>query len=307
MRQIVHAKLLVAALMVVGLAAASLVAVEPEGPRKSPEPGNSTGESHAIQPPGGNSGVYDEGSTGSLAIGTSNAVPILNTGSRSVGPIYQATMGVTGGVDSSKESDLAGSGFARLSGNSRQAVQRTFWVYEGGSFENTVGTTWVEVNQDARFVFTEVTRNTEFIEIYDSDRSCSIRLYWNVSYCAHPIRISGTHYTVGIGSSRQDMVAIPTRAIWFDCLAALVEVAQPDPYAPGQSRDPAFEHLVDMRLLQTAMTSGDTSVLADVALQFAEAERVLLRPHHDVTAEQLMRYTARSLLRVEIRRRWSVF
>jgi hypothetical protein len=71
--------------------------------------------------------------------------------------------------------------------------------------------------------------------------------------------------------------------------------------APGESsvavssewHDRAFEKFVDLELLRTAIDSGDAAQLTDVALQFAEAERVLLRSHHDVTAEQLMRFAAK--------------
>ena len=49
MRQIVRAKLPAAALTMVCLAAASAVAVEPEGPRKAPVAERVVGESHAVQ------------------------------------------------------------------------------------------------------------------------------------------------------------------------------------------------------------------------------------------------------------------
>jgi len=72
-----------------------------------------------------------------------------------------------------------------------------------------------------------------------------------------------------------------------------LSTCEASPSTLAQSRDPAFEHLVDMQFLQTATNSGNASQLADVALQFAEAERVLLRSHHDVTAEQLIKLAAK--------------
>lgn len=52
--------------------------------------------------------------------------------------------------------------------------------------------------------------------------------------------------------------------------------------------DPAFAQYVDPGLLRLAITDLDPAKLTDAALQFAEGERVLLRSHSAVSAEQLL-------------------
>jgi hypothetical protein len=57
------------------------------------------------------------------------------------------------------------------------AAERTRWIYEGGSFENKMGTKWVEHTKNGDIDFEEVTRNRDFVEIYDRGRELSARLY----------------------------------------------------------------------------------------------------------------------------------
>ena len=67
----------------------------------------------------------------------------------------------------------------------RTAV-RTLWIYEGGSFENKSGRTWVENTKDGDIQFVEITRNADFIEIYDNSRKISVRLYSTRMYWRTP-------------------------------------------------------------------------------------------------------------------------
>ncbi len=70
--------------------------------------------------------------------------------------------------------------------SSTYAAERTLWVYEGGSFENTSGTTWIETTKDVKITFGEVTRNNDFIEMYDKNRELSVRLYDTRMYWRTP-------------------------------------------------------------------------------------------------------------------------
>jgi hypothetical protein len=51
--------------------------------------------------------------------------------------------------------------------------------------------------------------------------------------------------------------------------------------------DPAFERYLDLTLLSAAWEEKDAELLTDVALQLAEGERVLLRPHKGITSDQV--------------------
>jgi hypothetical protein len=52
--------------------------------------------------------------------------------------------------------------------------------------------------------------------------------------------------------------------------------------------DPSFNRLVDLRLLGRAWSELDAAMLTDSALQFVEAERVLLRQRKGISADQLL-------------------
>ena len=52
--------------------------------------------------------------------------------------------------------------------------------------------------------------------------------------------------------------------------------------------DPAFETYVNPELLQRASNSADPVLLTDVAMQFAEAERILLRSHIAISSKEIM-------------------
>jgi hypothetical protein len=65
------------------------------------------------------------------------------------------------------------------------------------------------------------------------------------------------------------------------------------PPAPVVEEDPAFERYVDIAELADAWEDLDSAKLADIGLQLAEGERVLLRSHKGVTAEQVLTAAAR--------------
>jgi uncharacterized membrane protein len=64
-------------------------------------------------------------------------------------------------------------------------------------------------------------------------------------------------------------------------------------WVPDNLRDPGFDHYVDLALLCKAWDEKNASALADVALQFREGERVLLRPRRGFTSQQLLDEAAR--------------
>jgi hypothetical protein len=61
-----------------------------------------------------------------------------------------------------------------------------------------------------------------------------------------------------------------------------------DEGAPAAVKDPAFDHYVDLSMLATAWNDLDAPLLCDLGLQLAEGERVLLRPHKAITADQVL-------------------
>ncbi len=63
--------------------------------------------------------------------------------------------------------------------------------------------------------------------------------------------------------------------------------------------DPAFSRYVDLTLLERAMSDLNASLLADVALELAEGERVLVRPHEcGLTSDKLVAKAAALALRM---------
>jgi len=57
--------------------------------------------------------------------------------------------------------------------------------------------------------------------------------------------------------------------------------------------DPAFNAYVSPELLQLATDSADPELLTDVALQLMEGERILMRPHQEISSEEVMRLAYR--------------
>lgn len=57
---------------------------------------------------------------------------------------------------------------------------------------------------------------------------------------------------------------------------------------PENLRDPAFNQHVNLGLLGQAWEKMDPEMLTDAALQFVEAERILLRPHKSLSADDLL-------------------
>ena len=51
--------------------------------------------------------------------------------------------------------------------------------------------------------------------------------------------------------------------------------------------DPAYDRYIDLALLSAAWEEKDAELLTDVALQLAEGERVMLRPHKGITSDQV--------------------
>jgi hypothetical protein len=67
----------------------------------------------------------------------------------------------------------------------------------------------------------------------------------------------------------------------------------PPPAAPASS-DPAFDRYLDTALLARAWREMNPALLTDLGLQLAEGERVLLRPHKEITAAQVLALAARA-------------
>lgn len=59
-------------------------------------------------------------------------------------------------------------------------------------------------------------------------------------------------------------------------------------------QDAAFEHYVDLRLIGQAWREMDPALLTDVALQLAEGERVLLRSHRAISADDMLKLAIRA-------------
>jgi hypothetical protein len=87
------------------------------------------------------------------------------------------------------------------------------------------------------------------------------------------------------------------RMLVFLCLIALsvgypLRAAEPAAASSAATavanhwRDPAFDAVVDVRLLGRAWSELDLALATDVALQLAEGERILERSHRVVTADQ---------------------
>src|SRR5262245_61010621 len=68
---------------------------------------------------------------------------------------------------------------------------------------------------------------------------------------------------------------------------------EPAPLPAVVVDDPAFERYVDMEALAEAWEDRDAEALTDIGLQLAEGERVLLRSHKGITAEQVLTVAAR--------------
>jgi hypothetical protein len=58
-------------------------------------------------------------------------------------------------------------------------------------------------------------------------------------------------------------------------------------------RDPAFARFVDLSSLAPALQEGNAATVLDLALQLAEGERVLLRPHKSLRSDTLLRAALR--------------
>lgn len=57
------------------------------------------------------------------------------------------------------------------------AATYRLWIYPGGFVVERGGGAWTEHNNGGNYGFKEVARTTDFIELYDQSRDCSVRLY----------------------------------------------------------------------------------------------------------------------------------
>jgi hypothetical protein len=73
-------------------------------------------------------------------------------------------------------------------------------------------------------------------------------------------------------------------------LAALLTqpVSGGSPQVSAELVDPGFARYVDLQLVGRALREGDANTLADTALQLAEGERILLRPHRSLKVPELL-------------------
>src|SRR5262249_22565918 len=67
----------------------------------------------------------------------------------------------------------------------------------------------------------------------------------------------------------------------------------PAPAIPADLRDPAFERYVDVAQVGEALAAGNPGLLTDVAMQLAEGERVLQRPHKALSAARVLKLAMR--------------
>ncbi|MDR0327909.1 MAG: hypothetical protein LBI05_06400 [Planctomycetaceae bacterium] len=70
-------------------------------------------------------------------------------------------------------------------------------------------------------------------------------------------------------------------------------VAWADDMYARKIMDPAFDMYVNPDTLDLARNTAEASLILDVALQVAEGERILLRPHRAVSSEDLLRLAVR--------------
>lgn len=67
----------------------------------------------------------------------------------------------------------------------------------------------------------------------------------------------------------------------------LATIPDPDQLIIDAFSDAAFEQYVDVELIGVAIAHNDVELLTDSALQLAEGERILLRAHHSLTADDV--------------------
>jgi hypothetical protein len=57
------------------------------------------------------------------------------------------------------------------------AAERDYWRHSHGHFENTSGNTWVEKNGAVTHRYVEMKRTEDYVELYDSGREVTVRLF----------------------------------------------------------------------------------------------------------------------------------
>jgi hypothetical protein len=61
-------------------------------------------------------------------------------------------------------------------------LRRVVWQYQGGFFKDAGAEGWVESNASGTYHFREVRRAREYVDLYDSSRGLTARLYDNAMY-----------------------------------------------------------------------------------------------------------------------------
>jgi hypothetical protein len=71
-----------------------------------------------------------------------------------------------------------------VSASAQAQVQRLTWGHSGGYFVDQGGGTWIEKNRLGvpSYRFSEVERNDDYVELYDSSRGYTVRLYDTAMY-----------------------------------------------------------------------------------------------------------------------------
>lgn len=70
-------------------------------------------------------------------------------------------------------------------------------------------------------------------------------------------------------------------------------IALADDATNGKITDPAFDMYVNPETLELARSNADASLMLDVAMQLAEGEKVLLRSHRGVSADDMLKLAAK--------------
>ncbi len=73
--------------------------------------------------------------------------------------------------------------------------------------------------------------------------------------------------------------------------AKAATAAETRPSLPEVVADPAFDRYVNLAALADAYQGGNSGIVLDIALQLAEGERILLRSHKAISADELLKST----------------
>ncbi len=74
-----------------------------------------------------------------------------------------------------------------LQATAADETARAKWRYDDGQFEQGQGKNWIETfDNGGNCYFQEVSRNRDYIEIYDKSRDIAVRLYKTKMYLKQP-------------------------------------------------------------------------------------------------------------------------